>query len=101
MTQSAKRQYSLPKKFFRKWSMDSAGWGFWFVTFILLVGPINYVGWHFRYERSNPLIMIALCTAGAVLAAGFVTAIVNAVLTRRYKARRQAARKEKKKRNRR
>jgi len=79
-------------------SIDSVGWRFWFVAFLVLLVPSIYFSWQVVSEKEAWPIPAGL---GAILA-GFLAAmvawIVNSVLHLRLKRRHMEARKKTKKR---
>lgn len=83
----------------KRWlRFDAAGWFFWGVVFLVVLGPCLYGAWHLVYAEASPLAPLALGFVLAAVAAGLVSWGVNAVLQRRVKKQRQAKRKEAKKR---
>lgn len=77
---------------FSEW--DSVGWGFLGVGFVILYGPCLYGMLLVTHEEQRAtLFPYAVAGFGATIASGFVTAIVNSFLQRRFDAR-EATQKE-------
>lgn len=78
--------------------IDSVGWVFWFIAFIVFLGPSIYLSWQVVRDDQAAPIPVGM---GAILA-GFLAAllswVVNTVLQTRSKRRHTEARKKGKKR---
>lgn len=63
--------------------LDSVGWRFWLVVFVVLCGPATFVTWKLTVETAPLVTRIGTGIFAASLAAGFVTWAVNALLQAR------------------
>ena len=77
---------------------DAAGWLFWAIVLVLLLGPCLYGAWKITYSGTSWPIRIGIGSVSAAVGAGFVSWAVNAVLQRRLKKQRLSERKKKRKR---
>lgn len=80
-----------PKK--SSW-LDTAGWTFWFVVFLVLVGPSWYVFWLIRYTRSHWSSTVILAIVAAAVGAGLISWAVNTLIQYRQKRQRTLQRKK-------
>jgi uncharacterized membrane protein len=75
-------------------SIDSVGWLFWFVVFLVLLGPSIYLSFQWVTEDEAAPIPVGM----GVLLAGFVAAIVawivNSILQARARRQQSEARKK-------
>jgi uncharacterized metal-binding protein len=78
--------------------LDSVGWTFWLVVFVLLAGPFIWWAWQYRYESDSRGIPVILGLVASALVAGILSSAVNYVLQRRAMQRQKAERKQQKKR---
>jgi hypothetical protein len=78
--------------------LDAAGWLFWIVVFLILIGPCIYGAWQIIDPDKNRLYPIGTGVVLAAIASGFVSWAVNAVLLRREKKQRIERRKKVRKR---
>ena len=79
-------------------SIDSVGWLFWFVAFLVLLGPSIYLSWQVVSENEARVIPVGLGTILAGFLAAMVAWIVNSILHIRVKRRHTESRKKTKKR---
>ena len=77
---------------------DAAGWLFWLIVFVALIGPAIYGCSKIVYARTSAVVPIGMGVVGAAVGAGVVSWAVNAVVQRRRKKKRLAERKKSKKR---
>ncbi len=91
MAKRASKKGNKPKK------LDSVGWGFWLICFVLLYGPCWYLGYHYSYDdRRNGLLPWAVGFTLAAFGAGLLSFAVNYVLqTWQERARKRARKKAK------
>jgi TRAP-type C4-dicarboxylate transport system permease small subunit len=82
-----------------RWKFDAAGWTFWLVIFLILVGPSVYGAWKIVYSSASRTVPISAGIVFAAIGAGFISWTVNAVIQRKRKKeriqRRKKARKQK------
>ena len=78
--------------------IEAAGWVFFLITFAIMLGPCNLLGWHLRYEQVSPAPILAFSTTIAAIGAGLVTWGANGVIQARRQKQRKAERKESKRR---
>lgn len=81
--------------------LDSAGWGFFGVTFLVLIGPGLYLSYTLKYSDTNAMVWIGIGTLGTATVAAIVTTIANTIIQARLEriraAEQQAERKKRKK----
>ena len=70
---------------------EAAGWGFWSIVFLILLGPSIYLSFQISYEQSSMLVLVIVGFSIAAFIAGIVTFIVNAILQTRAERFRRAA----------
>lgn len=75
---------------------EAAGWGFWSIVFLILLGPSIYVSFQISYEQSSMLVIVVVGMSIAAFIAGIVTFIVNMILQSRAERIRRAAHSSKK-----
>ena len=73
---------------------DAAGWLFWLIVFIVLVGPCIYGTWKVVYSTAPRTVPIIVGLVLAAVGAGVVSWAVNAVIQHRQKKQRIARRKK-------
>lgn len=78
--------------------IDTAGWPFWLITFIVFLIPFGYLGYVLRYEQAPIGSVVGVVVMAAAVAAGIFTWGVNTALTHRSKRRHIQERKLAKKR---
>ena len=92
----------MPEEY-KPW-LDSAGWGFYGVTFLILVGPGIYIAYSLKYNDTSAMVWIGLGIFGAAIVGVFITTIANTIIQARIErireAQRQAERKAEKKKKR-
>lgn len=79
--------------------LESVGWQFWMVWFVLFYPPVTYLAWQTAYnDMKTTILPWILGFLGAALGAGLVSWAVNTVLQRRVEKARKEQRKKAKKR---
>jgi len=78
--------------------LDTAGWPFWVITFIVFLIPFGYLGYVLRYEQAPIGSVVAVVVMAAAVTAGIFTWAVNTVVMYRAKRRHIQERKLAKKR---
>lgn len=77
---------------------DAAGWLFWSVITLLLLGPAIWLAWKIADPYASRVYPIGVGATGAILGSSFVSMAVNYVVQRRRKKQRLSERKKAKKR---
>ncbi len=75
-------------------TFDAAGWLFWSVVFVVLVGPLTYLSWNIVYETASRIVPVGMGVVGAAIGAGFISWAVNALVQFRAKKKRVQERKK-------
>ena len=78
--------------------LDTAGWPFWLISFIVFLIPFGYFGYVLRYEQAPIGSVVAVVVMAAAVTAGIFTWAVNTVMMYRAKRRHIQERKLAKKR---
>lgn len=81
-----------------------AGWGFWGVTFALLLLPCIYAAAQVGYESAHWIVPVSIGSIVAMISSGFLSWIVNSTLqlfNAWRKKKRQSKKKKKKKKSKR
>ena len=79
-----------PKSF----RLEAAGWGFWFVTTLLLTGPCVYGAFQVIQEHYSYEVPIGFGLIGATVLAAIVTLIANTLIQRGNERRKATERKQ-------
>lgn len=81
--------------------IESVGWGFFGLCFVLVLAPSIWLVWNYTYDNVAPAVRVLAGFVVASTCAGVIAWVVNDLLhrrnVRRYEAQRQEARKEKRK----
>jgi hypothetical protein len=77
--------------------IDSVGWGFWGIVFVLSLPPCIWVCWKMKAPAVAALIPIGFGVVLAMAVAAFISWPVNMLLQWRDERRRKTARKKTKK----
>jgi hypothetical protein len=72
--------------------LDSVGWGFWGICFIVFLGPCIYVGWILSNDYVESSVRVLIGITGAAMVAGVISWVVNDQLHRRKMRRIRAER---------
>lgn len=75
-------------------TFDAAGWLFWIVVFVVLIGPLTYLSWNIVYETASRIVPVAMGVVGSAIGAGFISWAVNAAIQFRAKKKRTQERKK-------
>ena len=94
----AKTKGKNKKKKKSSFEFDAAGWPFWTVLFVLLVGPGIYGSLQLVRSGANPMLPVGMGVVSAAIGAGVVSWAVNSVIQWRRKKKRLAERKKARKR---
>ncbi len=81
------KKVKRPKK---KKPMDSAGWGFFAITSLILLAPGMYVGWLMQSSIATPGAPLLFGMLATFIVAGFVTWVANVILQGMARRRRRA-----------
>lgn len=76
---------------------EAAGWGFWSLLFLIMLGPAIYFTFQISYEQTSAFVAVIVGFSIAAFIAGVVTFVVNAILQSRAERIRRAANSTKKK----
>lgn len=79
--------------------IDSAGWGFFLVLFVLLLGPGLYMSYSLKYTDTNAMVWIGIGTLGTATVAAILTTIANTIIQARLERKRAADRQAERKKN--
>ncbi len=75
--------------------LESVGWGFWLICFVVLYGPSWYVGYSVAYsDQRTGLLPWILGFVLAAFGAGLVSVAVNFTLQKRIELQKKRARKK-------
>lgn len=83
----------MPQNRKRSGSLDTAGWVFWAVAFVLFAIGFNIAALKIRTSDASVFSVISLATVLAAVAAAVVSWVVNSVMQQVAKRRRIAERK--------
>lgn len=76
--------------------IESVGWGFWIICFIVLLGPATYLGWSFAYDDRKVGIFPWVVGFGiAAFGAGLLSTGVNFAIQKKLELKRKQGRKKK------
>lgn len=67
----------------RKPLIEAAGWGFYGVTFLLLLGPALYLSYNLKYDDTSAMVWIGLGLMGAATLGVVITTIANTIIQAR------------------
>lgn len=67
----------------RKPLIEAAGWGFYGVTFVLLLGPALYLAYTLKYDDTSSMVWIGLGLMGAATLGVIITTIANTIIQAR------------------
>lgn len=85
----------------RKLLLEAAGWGFFGVTFLLLVGPGLYLAYSLKYNDTSAMVWIGIGVLLSATVAAVLTTVANTIIQSRVEriraAELEAERKKKKK----
>lgn len=76
---------------------DAAGWLFWSVVSLVLLGPAVWLSWKIVDPYASRLYPVAIGAIGAIIVASFISTGVNYLVQLRRKKQRLTERKKSKK----
>ena len=78
----------------RAFRLEAAGWGFWFITTLVLAGPCIYASFQVTQAQLSREIPVAIGLIGAALLAAVVTFLANTLIQQGHARRKAAERKQ-------
>jgi hypothetical protein len=78
----------------KEWEFDAAGWAFWVILFLVLIGPCIYLGKIVCYDDTSPTVWVGFGIVFSAIGAGLISWAVNSVVQRRRKRQRIVERKK-------
>lgn len=81
----------------RKLLLESAGWGFFIASFLVLVGPGIYLAYSLKYSDTSAMVWIGIGILGTATFAAVLTTVANTIIQARVERIRAAEQKAEKK----